>query len=142
MMLSNPPLTPSQLEEVVLSYPNIDSPASFASEYERWFRNWTNDEERAKVVSDFAEAYQAADSDLFPGIHAVMKISATRPSSTAGNERAFSAMKRLKTYMRSTMTTERLNGLAMLHIHQDRQVNIDQVIDQFSKLGPHRLAFL
>ena len=64
------------------------------------------------------------------------------PSSTASNERSFSALKRLKTYLRATMLEERLTGLALLHIHQDIIVPIDEIIDRFANLGPHRLAYL
>jgi hypothetical protein len=134
-------MTSSQLQELLQSYPDIESPLSFQSEYERWQWKWKNNEEEAKAVNGFEEAYLAADIDLFPGINLIMKISSTRPSSTAGNERAFSALKRLKTYMRSSMSADRLTGLALLHIHQDRPVKIDEVIEQFSKMGPHRLAF-
>ena len=40
------------------------------------------------------------------------------------------------------MREERLTGLALLHIHQDIVVSIDQIIDRFANLGPHRLAYI
>ena len=51
-------------------------------------------------------------------------------------------MKRLKTYLRSTMTEDRLTGLAMMHIHNEMYLDVNEVIDQFAKLGQHRQAFL
>ena len=39
--------------------------------------------------------------------------------SSATAERSFSAMRRLKTYLRSTMSTERLNPVMTLHVHKD-----------------------
>ena len=51
-------------------------------------------------------------------------------------------LKRLKTYLRATMLQEKLTGLALLHIHQDIIVPIDEIIDRFADLGPHRLAYL
>jgi len=78
----------------------------------------------------------------FPNIRVLLQVSATRPSSTASNERSFSALKRLKTNLRATMREERLTGLALLHIHQDIVVSIDQIIDRFANLGPHRLAYI
>ena len=40
------------------------------------------------------------------------------------------------------MLQEKLTGLALLHIHQDIIVPIDEIIDRFADLGPHRLAYL
>ena len=64
------------------------------------------------------------------------------PSSTASAERSFCGLKRLKTYLRSSMLEDRLSALALLHIHQDISVPVDEIIDRFARLGPHRLAYL
>jgi hypothetical protein len=42
----------------------------------------------------------------------------TVPSTTASVERLFSALKRIKTYQRSTQNEERLSGLAILSIEK------------------------
>ena len=60
--------------------------------------------------------------------------------STSTVEQTFSVLKLLKSYLRSTMSENRLNGLAMMHIYRDFDVNIDSVIDQFSKSN-RRLVF-
>jgi len=41
------------------------------------------------------------------------------PTLTATAERSFSAMRSLKTYLRSTMSTESLNSVMTLHVHKD-----------------------
>ena len=46
-------------------------------------------------------------------------INKTVPVSSATAERSFSAMRRLKTYLRSTMSTEHLNSIMTLHVHKD-----------------------
>mgnify|MGYP000442282983 CR=1 FL=1 len=51
------------------------------------------------------------------------------PVSTATAERSFSTMRLVKTYLRNTMTTERLSGLGLLKIYQDREINAEQVVD-------------
>ena len=40
------------------------------------------------------------------------------PITTATTERSFSALRRLKTYLRSTMKEDRLSGLALMDIHK------------------------
>ena len=39
------------------------------------------------------------------------------------------------------MTTEKLNGLAQMHIHADIKVNVDEVIDTFVWQNPTRMQF-
>jgi hypothetical protein len=46
-------------------------------------------------------------------------------------ERAFSAMKLIKNYLRNTMTDERLSALALMYIHPQIDINIEEVIDRF-----------
>ena len=47
-------------------------------------------------------------------------------------ERSFSALRKLKDY-RNTMSSLRLNGLALLYIHQDIELDVEKVIDLFAK---------
>ncbi|XP_008178843.1 52 kDa repressor of the inhibitor of the protein kinase-like [Acyrthosiphon pisum] len=63
------------------------------------------------------------------------------PITTASAERSFSSLKRIKTYLRSTMSQERLNGLAMLHINKDIQVKPGEVLDVFAKKHKRKLQF-
>ena len=46
----------------------------------------------------------------------------TYPVSTCAAERSFSGIKRLQTPLQRTMTDERLNSLAILHIHKQKDV--------------------
>ena len=41
------------------------------------------------------------------------------------SERSFSALKRVKTYIRSTTTCNRLNHLMILHVHKERTDALD-----------------
>ena len=47
-------------------------------------------------------------------------------------ERSSSVLRRLKTYTRSSMVAERLNGLVLLHVHKAITVNIDKLIDLYA----------
>ncbi|KAI0224420.1 hypothetical protein LSAT2_024584, partial [Lamellibrachia satsuma] len=57
-------------------------------------------------------------------------------------EQPFSAMRRLKNYLRSTMTSERLSGLALMHVHKNKQLNVERIIHQFSRQKNRRLALI
>jgi len=52
---------------------------------------------------------------------------------TCTSERSFSSLRRLKTYLRSTMADNRLNGLAMLSIHREEHLTPKKVIEQLLK---------
>lgn len=62
-----------------------------------------------------------------------IKLLQTVPVSTATAERSFSTLRRLKTYLRSTMGQKRLNRLAILNAHQDilDELNLKMLINNF-----------
>ena len=47
------------------------------------------------------------------------------PATNATSECSFSALRRVKTYLRSTMMQERLNHLLVLHMHKERTDGVD-----------------
>lgn len=71
----------------------------------------------------------------------LFQILVTLPVTSSTVERGFSALDRLKTYIRNTMGDERLNGLALLHIHRDIKVDIEEVITNFAKCN-RKLKFV
>ena len=50
------------------------------------------------------------------------------PATNASSERSFSALKGVKTCLRSSTTDHRLNHLLMLHVHQDKVDDMDMII--------------
>jgi len=54
----------------------------------------------------------------FPQLLECLKIAMTFGVTSASAERSFSSLRRIKTYLRSTMTQERLNHLAMLYVER------------------------
>ena len=50
----------------------------------------------------------------------LLKLVLVAPATNAVSERSTSALRRVKTYLRSTMTQERLNHLLLLHVHTER----------------------
>jgi hypothetical protein len=61
----------------------------------------------------------------------MLQIFATLPVTTATDGKSFSALKYLKNYLRSTMTEDRLSGLAHLYINRDIEVEYGKVIEEF-----------
>jgi hypothetical protein len=66
-----------------------------------------------------------------PNIKCLLHIFCTLPVTTCTPERAFSAMKLIKNYLRNTMTDERLSALALMYIHPQIDINNEEVINRF-----------
>ena len=63
---------------------------------------------------------------MLPAVHNFIRLFLTVPISSSTYERSFSALKRLYTYLRSSMTQSRLNNCLLLHIHKDYTDNLVQ----------------
>ena len=64
-------------------------------------------------------------SGIFPNVRVVLRIFCTIPATVASAERSFSKLKMIKNYLRSTMTQDRLNDLAILSIESDLAREVD-----------------
>jgi hypothetical protein len=78
--------------------------------------------------------FLAPYKDAFSEMYNLYKIAAVLPVSSAACERSFSAMRCIKTYLRSTMANQRLSNLAVLYIESSRAkaLNLDTVVDIFA----------
>ena len=66
-----------------------------------------------------------AQKNLFSEVVKLTRLLLVVPATNAVSERSFSAMRRLKTYLRSTMKQERLNAIMIMHIHKDLLDTLD-----------------
>ena len=119
------PCLPAPVDEFILR-----------GEVDLWRQNWVraqalNPEEA--VPGTALEGLVACDRQTFPFINSFLTILLTLPVSTAGVERSFSTLRRVKTWLRSRMGEKRMTGLALLNIHRDIPVSAESVIDRFSK---------
>ncbi|XP_063235854.1 52 kDa repressor of the inhibitor of the protein kinase-like [Bacillus rossius redtenbacheri] len=107
----------------------------------KWFRELKASDE-VEVPKTAMEAILKCEEEMFPTIFKLLKILVTLPISVATAERSFSTLRRSKTWLRSRILEERLNGLCLLHIHRDISINIDNIIERFAKKGKRRLDFV
>jgi hypothetical protein len=79
-------------------------------------------------VTSFEKFFRSKPSEvksLFEQVDVLLRLLLVVPASSATAERSFSCLRRLKTFLRSTMSQSRLNHLAVLHVHQDRVDALD-----------------
>ena len=77
--------------------------------------------------------------DAFPELCKVYAIISAIPISSCTAERSFSALKRVKTRLRSTMVQERLEGLLLLSVERKILLTLtkESVIDSFARSSSH-----
>ena len=67
----------------------------------------------------------------------------TIPVTSATAVRTFSVLWRMKTYLRSTMTQERLNNVMLLHIYKELtdETNLEEIAQSFSTPNNKRINY-
>ncbi|KAF8066158.1 hypothetical protein N665_1157s0005 [Sinapis alba] len=97
------------------------------------------DIKKSDEVLNFLRRYKKG----YPNIWIAYIVMFTIPVSVASAERSFSKLKLTKSYLRSTMSQERLNGLAMLSIKKDMIKNLDyeSLMDDFAGKNARRSIF-
>ncbi|XP_026814841.1 uncharacterized protein LOC113554939 [Rhopalosiphum maidis] len=74
--------------------------------------------------------------DVYPNIYKLMQVALAHPISSSTRERSFSAKRRIKTWLRSSMLQNRFNNLAIIIIKNDISKTIDRevILDSFAKI--------
>jgi len=62
---------------------------------------------------------------MFSEVEQLVRLMLLCPVSSCEAERSFSSLRRLKTWLRNTMTQERLNSVVVCHVHQKVMDDID-----------------
>ena len=97
------------------------------------------------IVEDFRAFKKDPNSqwklDHYSQIVIALKLILVLPASNCTSERSFSAMKRIKTYLRTTMSQKRLNWLMILHVHKERtdKLSIERIVNLFVSRNEERL---
>ena len=88
-----------------------------------------------RLASDKPKPRNAFDAyeqcpDHYPNIKLLLQILSTLPVTSASAERSFSMLRRLKSWLRSTMSDDRLTSLALLATSTDIIVSPEDVVDR------------
>jgi hypothetical protein len=75
------------------------------------------------------------NGDTFPTIRTLLQVLGTLPVSVASAEISFSALRRVKTWLRSKMAEDRLFALRLINVHNEVDFlgQIDHIIDKKKK---------
>ena len=113
---------------------------NFDAESKTWYDMWSNKSlnRQFKITDGMLDLLK--DAEYFPAISNAILIALTLPVTTCTVERSFSTLRRVKTWLRSTMADNRLSGLCMMSVHRER-INkrekkrkfIHKIIDKFGR---------
>ena len=132
-------LGPESFSSVLQQYGDfLPSPRSFDAELHLWQTKWSSSDLAAELNTP-AKVLPSTDNIFYANIHILLKILSTLPVTSCECERSISMLRLLKTSHRSTMSEERLNGLAMLQYHRDIPITAAEVVEEYVHCHPRRL---
>ena len=106
----------------------------------RGYNNW-------KAATDAFRKHESRNCILYRPLQktsvqvcTVLKLILIMPATNATSERSFSALRRVKTYLRSSMYQQRLNHLMLLHVHKERTdaLDLEEAAREFIANSEHR----
>src|ERR1700733_13429022 len=88
------------------------------------------------IVENMTLSEVLIQTEFYPSVTTALQIALALPVTTCTIERSFSTLRRVKTWIRSTTSDNRLSGLCMISVHrkkvaENKEGFINSVIDQF-----------
>ena len=114
---------------------------SFKDMFKEIMNSKTNSSVEKLTINNVLKSMRANDMcSINPNLSTLYHIFLTLPISSTGAERSFIRLKLIKSYLHSTMTEERLSGLALLSIERKfaTEFDYDKITDYFAKMKPRR----
>jgi hypothetical protein len=73
------------------------------------------------------------EKSVFPNLYKMLHLALAVPTSSVSYERTFSAMRRINTYIRSTILPNRFSKLAIISIEKDLSniLNKEDILNKF-----------
>lgn len=124
-------------------YSNIinGSRNEFRAETDRWKNRYLNNNTTSNLsVADILD--NKILCDLYPNVVLLIRVYRTIPASVASGERSFSALRRMKSWLRNTTGENRLVALALMHINYDMEIDVENVIQTFANIKNRKREFL
>ena len=144
VMLNDSENWKNDFQEFVQMYEkDMVSMNTLSAELHMWETYWTK-VYRGTIPSNLTETIKQTlpMKSSFPNVYTALRVLATVPVTSCECERSISVLRRLKTYLRSTMGEERLNGLALMSIHRSHRIDFNDVLDRFARQHPRRMELL
>ena len=138
-ILCHPDYTNLENSELTEQYSeDLPNPDVVDQELRSWKRKWMEVKDADRPDNLF-KALKLCEKEKFPNIFTLIKIGCTLPVTSAECERSFSAMRRLRTWLRSSMNYERLSALAIMHNNRTVEVDYEEASRLFFAVHPRKI---
>ena len=107
--------------------PSDSNGISGLGQYRQWVTKWKREFSDSSPTT-LSDTLLYCDVDVYPTIHALLTIGMLLPISTATVERSFSTLRLVKSYLRNRTTEERMNGLTLMYVYANEQLDVNKVI--------------
>ena len=122
--------------------PNV---LNIQSELDLWYNFWLKEKAEKRTVPDnITDTLKivVGRKEWFPNIFTILVLVGVVPGSSNSCERSISKLRLLKTYLRSTMNQERLNGLSLMYAHSNIEIDYEEILNIFARDYRHRLELI
>lgn len=125
-------LLSGQLDKVCEKYPEFKENGHTAQLELQMFKHKFECKTTSDVLNEFKLMVPEC-RQLFPCVQKILETILVVPPSSASAERSFSQLRRVKSWLRSTMTQKRLNSLLILTVHKKALDCLDRsaVLNEF-----------
>uniref|UniRef100_G1QZ90 THAP-type domain-containing protein n=1 Tax=Nomascus leucogenys TaxID=61853 RepID=G1QZ90_NOMLE len=113
---------------------DLPNPDTLSAELHCWRIKWKHRGKDIELPSTIYEALHLPDIKFFPNVYALLKVLCILPVMKVENERYENGRKRLKAYLRNTLTDQRSSNLALLNINFVIKHDLDLMVDTYIKL--------
>ena len=89
--------------------------------------------ENLQSIVDYLKSLTLEQRGYFCEVIKLVTLILVMPATNATSERCFSALRRLKTWLRATTVQQRINWCMLLHVHKDRtdQLTLPDIVNEF-----------
>ena len=106
---------------------------------------WSSTDQEMKDVHStiaFLKSLSSSEKQFYSEVVKLVKLILVMPATNAVSERSFSALRRLKTWLRTSTTQSRLNWCMLLHIHKEATdtLQMERVATEFITRNESRLS--
>ncbi|NXS14279.1 P52K kinase, partial [Neodrepanis coruscans] len=115
---------------------DLPNPDTLSAELHCWRIKWKHRGKDIELPATIYEALHLPDIKFFPNVYALLKVLCILPLMRVEKEKYGMGRKRLKAYLRNTLTQHRSSHLALLNINLDIKHDLDLMVDTYIKLYP------
>ena len=113
---------------------DLSMPCLLPEEMHRWQHHYQGKKPQ-DCPDSCTKAIKVSEKDTFPNLDVLLQLACTIQVTSCECERSASTLRRLQTYMRSSVGQSRLSSFAPIHIHYDIAVDlVEKTVDLFSQM--------